>query len=236
MKLVHLFQRRLSQLMKTNESSINKQLNPKRLKAEGNMGFEEFTDLIKKVLDASWGKDWGTFKEEESSGNDPENLETPIITYEIREMVPLVATDKYRHREYGPAIYGDAYDGYDIRGKDIETIFMFQAWEDNNSKATKLAIDFIDLMDEFQGLFKKRGLKHISWMSYKTRGPETKIKDNISSRTMYYRVIFERIKAVPVDRIKKIEAIIGQAELYEGKEDGVIKFELEENRGGNKNE
>src|SRR5437764_8847648 len=112
-----------------------------RLQANGTCDFEGFTDIIFRLLNAAWGTGWGTFVEAYPNNTDPQNIQTPVISYKLTEMMPgQIGKDgtremKPRHRDtiFPP---GDPSTAIEVYGRIFDATVIFEIWEENNTKAS----------------------------------------------------------------------------------------------------
>jgi hypothetical protein len=182
-----------------------------RLQAQKSCNFEEFTDIVFRLLNAAWGPDWGTFCEAFPNGTDPQNVKTPIITYKLTEMRPgIIGKDtreiKARHRET-IIPQDDPSTAIEIYGRILDSNVVFEIWEENNTKASKVATRFMDLMDMYTGFIKSQGVKEVIFQKY-SNDTNSAWKDDIVSRQLDYFVRFEHLHEVRSDVITKVTGVV----------------------------
>jgi hypothetical protein len=186
-----------------------------RMQAEKSANFDQFTDIIMRLLNAAWGEGWGTFCEAFPNGTDPNNVELPIITYTLTEMVPGVISKsgtreiKPRHRAtFRQEVSGNGPRIVDVYGRVFDCKVVFEIWEENNTKATELATKFMDFMDMYTGFIKSQGVKEVIFEKYSNETESGEWKDSIVCRSLYYYVRLEHLSEVPSDVIEKVTGIV----------------------------
>lgn len=179
--------------------------------AHGSSNFDEFTDVIKRLLDAAWGEGWGTFCEAFPNGTDPNNVDLPVITYLLKEMKPgVISKDgrrelKARHRgTFRQEVNGTGPRIVEVYGRVFDCQVVFEVWAENNTKATELASRFMDFMDMYVGFIKSQGVKEVFFETYTNETESGEWRDSIVCRSLYYHVRLERLYEVPSDVIEKV--------------------------------
>lgn len=190
-----------------------------RLQANGTCDFEGFTDIIFRLLNAAWGTGWGTFVEAFPNNTDPQNIQTPVISYKLTQMLPgKIGKDgtreiKPRHRD---TIFpsDDPTTAIDIFGRIFDSIVEFEIWEENNTKASKLATKFIDFMDMYTGYIKQQGVKEIIFQKF-SNDTTTGWNENIVSRKVEYFVRFEHLNQINSDTLQKVtgQVTLGNSQI-----------------------
>lgn len=185
-----------------------------RLQADKSCNFDEFTDVVMRLLNAAWGPQWGTFSEAFPNGRDSDNVTMPVITYLLKEMVPGVI-GKGGVREIKPRrrdIVLDNGMAMEIYGRVFDCIVVFEIWEENNSKATKLATQFMEFIDMYTGYIKSQGVKEIILQRMDNNTVSGEWRDNIVCRKLEYYVRLEHLSEVQSDVISKVTASISPVE------------------------
>lgn len=197
----------------------------KRQTAQGNLDYDQFTTLIRRMLIAAWGDKWGTFVADAPTGGDPTDIKLPIITYQLSKLTAGKVGENRReirprlrntYREQN--IDGNAPPITEILGQYMDAEIVFEVWEESNAKAEKLAKKFRDFMKIYAGYFKEQGLKEIYFILMSATPNGEILRDNSVCRKLVYFVKFEELTEVPVDIIKTIEVaaeIARQEELEE---------------------
>jgi hypothetical protein len=186
--------------------------------AENSCNFDQFTDIVMRLLNAAWGEHWGTFCEAFPNGREPDNVSVPVITYILQEMVPGVINKagdreiKPRHRatfrnnnnDESPRIV-------EVYGRVFDCKVVFEIWEENNTKATELATRFMEFMDMYTGYIKSQGVKEVIFEKYSNDTMSGQWRDNIVCRSLTYYLRLEQLFEKPSDVIEKVTASVSIA-------------------------
>lgn len=185
------------------------------LQAQKSCNFDEFTTIIMHLLNSAWGTKWGTFCEAFPNGTDPTKVSLPVITYTLRDMQPgVIGKDgtreiKARHRatftteqnDQGPRVT-------EVRGRVLDCTVIFEVWEENNAKATKLATKFMNFMDMYTGFIKQQGVKELIFQKLDNNTEAGQWKDDVVCRKFQYLVRLEHLIEIPSDVIEKVTGIV----------------------------
>lgn len=193
--------------------------------ADGSCNFDEFTDIVMRLLNAAWGEGWGTFCEAFPNGREPENVNLPVITYLLKEMQPGIISKsgtreiKPRHRgTFRNEVNGTGPRIVEVFGRVFDCEVVFEVWAENNTKATKLATKFMDFMDLYTGFIKNQGVKEVIFQKYTNETESGEWRDTIVCRSLYYYVRLEHLNEVPSDVIEKVT---GTVTLSNGSDDSI---------------
>lgn len=141
--------------------------NDKRLKSEVGMDFEDFTDYIYSLLQASWGEDWGVFTIEHPTHTDTTNKQFPQIVYELTSAEPGMYG---RNKELKPRLRENIIEtnevnneksSYSIYAQTIDMEITFYIYADNNKRASIITRKFKEFLYESTGFLKQKGLVQI---------------------------------------------------------------------------
>lgn len=180
-----------------------------RLQAQSTCDFEKFTDLIKRLLSAAWGESWGTFCEAFPNGRDSTEIQLPVITYILTQMVPAVVGKstreirprlRYTFRKEGP----NGVEVVEVYGQLYECTVAFEVWEENNAKADKMAKKFRDLMLIYSDYLKNQGVANIVFVGMDNTTASVNWKDDAVCRKLVYNVRLEELTEIPVGLIEKV--------------------------------
>lgn len=145
--------------------------NNQRLKSEIGMDFEDFTDYIYSLLQASWGEDWGVFTIEHPTNTDSTNKQFPQIVYELTSAEPGMYG---KNQELKPRIRENIIEidettheksSYSIYAQTIDMEITFYIYADNNKRASIITRKFKEFLYESTGFLKKKGLVQIFFKS-----------------------------------------------------------------------
>lgn len=176
--------------------------------AEGNIGIDEFTDKILELTSLAWGEDWGTFTLEEPVGNDQENLNAPIITYDIHERVRSES-----HKSLDPILFDTVKDP-DDPGASIKLYRMwfdvemeFKIYHETNREARMLMEEFETFLFTYKGFFKNMGISDIIFLAETKPMVTTLWQQNLPTRTLRYLVRIERITTIRSSALQKATSV-----------------------------
>jgi hypothetical protein len=176
-----------------------------RTQSEGNLDYDGFTTLMNRLITAAWGDKWGTFTADAPSGNDPSNIEFPIITYNLKFLRPgLVGKStreiraRHRYTDYRD-VDGTQPTATIIKGQAMDAEVVFEIWEESNVKVEKLAKKFRDFMTIYSGYFVNQGLRGIQFLMMNDQSENGRFRDNTVCRKLIYQVQFEELTEIPTD-------------------------------------
>lgn len=179
------------------------------LQAQQSCNFEDFTDIVSRLLNGAWGEDWGTFSEAFPNGRDAKSLKLPIITYTLKEMVPGVIGKegtreiKPRHRHTFPQeVHGGS--ATEVYGQVLDCQVLFEIWEENNAKASALADKLRALLFMYTGFIKSQGVKELFFQRYANETEANKFRDSIVGRSLYYGVRLEDLIHIDTEVIERV--------------------------------
>lgn len=141
--------------------------NDRRLKSEIGMDFEDFTDYIYSLLQASWGEDWGVFTIEHPTHTDTTNKQFPQIVYELTSAEPGMYG---KNQEIKPRLRENIIEkneetnetsSYSIYAQTIDMEITFYIYADNNKRASIITRKFKEFLYESVGFLKQKGLVQI---------------------------------------------------------------------------
>lgn len=181
------------------------------MQADNSCNFDQFTDIVLRLLNAAWGEKWGTFCEAFPNGREPNNVKLPAITYTLKQMQPGIIGKqgtreiKPRHRgTFRQDVNGVGPRVVEVFGRVFDCEVIFEVWEENNTKATNLATKFMDFMDMYTGYIKSQGVKEIIFQNYSNDMESGQWRDNIVCRSLKYYVRLEHLSEMPSDVIEKV--------------------------------
>lgn len=199
-----------------------------RIQAEGNLDYDGFTTLMKRLLSAAWGDKWGIFTSDSPSGNDPTKVEFPIITYSLKFLRPgLVGKTtreikpRQRFTDYRE-VDGTQPQATIIKGQVMDAEVVFEVWEESNAKVEKLAKKFRDFMTIYGGYFKSQGLRNIQFLMMNDQSENGRFRDNTVCRKFIFQIQFEELVEIPSDVFKIIDTAKNQLSLEKEIQTGLV--------------
>jgi hypothetical protein len=212
-----------------------------RLQANKNCNIIEFTDIMHKLLISAWSKDWGTFCEAFPNGTDPENVKSPLITYQVISKIPATMGNstreikpRYRDTILLPNVVDGGPEAVNIYAQSFDYLMEFKIWEENNTKADLLAERFEDFMMIYAGYFLSEGVQQLIFIDMNSVDRPTMIRDRIVCRNFRYRVRIEKHVEIPTSVIKEVIArVSAEASLHDDQDQSIEALEFKSNKGGN---
>lgn len=184
--------------------------------ARGSLDFDEFTDIMNDLLKRAWGDGWGWFSQNEPTGNDPEKVEIPAITFDTVRRIPSethkspepILYDKIRDPEH-PTTFLELYRQW----FDMEVSFF--VYHQTNREARLLMEAFENFLFEYKEYFKNCGISDIIFKSEETPKVVTRWGKELPQRTLVYLVRIERISMIRSNTTQSINpVVVGQNDQY----------------------
>lgn len=204
-----------------------------RLMADNNIdGVEQLCNILKKLLNAAWGSNWGEISPDLKKGEDSSKIVTPQITIDtnnrdIAEKMPLkpVLINTVKEKVNGQ------YTG--------DSLLIYRQWFDcvlefdfygRTSKETRdLLYRFESLLAIYTGYLKRQGISEILFLKEVSAKNSLNFTEQVPMKCLMYWVRFERITPVRQNLINKINADIGVKAIN----DETVKTVIEANQNIN---
>ena len=200
------------------------------LMADNNIdGIEQLCNILKKLLNAAWGSNWGEISPDLKKGEDSAKIVTPQITVDtnnrdIAEKMPLkpVLINTVKEKVNGE------YTG--------DSLLIYRQWFDcviefdfygRTSKETRdLQYRFESLLAIYTGYLKRQGVSEIIFLKEVSPRNSLNFTEQTPMRCLMYWVRFERITPIRQSLINKINANIGVKAINDEK----VKMVIEANK------
>lgn len=200
------------------------------LMADSNIdGIEQLCNILKKLLNAAWGSNWGEISPDLKKGEDSAKIVTPQITVDtnnrdIAEKMPLkpVLINTVKEKVNGE------YTG--------DSLLIYRQWFDcviefdfygRTSKETRdLQYRFESLLAIYTGYLKRQGVSEIIFLKEVSPKNSLNFTEQTPMRCLMYWVRFERITPIRQSLINKINANIGVKAINDEK----VKMVIEANK------
>lgn len=183
--------------------------------AYGNLDFEEFTDKVKELLSRAWGENTVTFMHDEPTGNVPEGVTLPVITYDTYERVRSESHKSLEPIRFdripNPEREGEIIDLYRM-WFDIET--EFKIYHTTNRDARILMTEFEDFLWRYKSYFKEIGISDIIFLAELKPDVVEKFGQRLPERKLRYLIRVERITHKIVRTMDQIEEVVSMADSY----------------------
>jgi hypothetical protein len=168
-------------------------------------GLDQFTTIIKTIIDKAWGATWGTFTNEWPVGNDPTTLPLPQITYELFHRVPSKSMKSIKPRLMETIPDPDVPNGtIDVYRQWFDCLVDFGIWHKTNMEAEALKQKFEDFMLAYSGYFKQQGVSELLFVAEMQPSVSTKWRQDIPHRALRYLVRIERVTPVRSTTISEL--------------------------------
>jgi hypothetical protein len=206
------------------------------LMADNNIdGIDQLCNILKKLLNAAWGSNWGEISPDLKKGEDSSKIIVPQITVDVNnrdiaEKMPLkpVLINTVKEKVNGQ------YTG--------DSLLIYRQWFDcvvefdfygRTSKETRdLQYKFESLLAIYTGYLKRQGVSEIIFLKEVSARNSLNFIEQTPMKCLMYWVRFERITPVRQSLINKINANIGVKAIN----DEAIKMVIEANQNISNNQ
>lgn len=181
--------------------------------ADGNIDtIEQLANIIKKILNAAWGSNWGEFSPDLKTGEDSSDIKLPQITIEINnrevaEKTPIkpVLMDVVKEMVDGE----ETGDSLLIYRQWFDCVVEFNFYGRNSKEARELQSKFETLLAVYTGYLKRQGVSEILFLQEKSAKNSLNFTAQTPMKYSMYFVRFETITPVRQSLIDKINTEIG---------------------------
>lgn len=200
------------------------------LMADGNIdGIDQLCNILKKLLNAAWGSNWGEISPDLKKGEDSSKIVTPQITVDINnrdiaEMMPLkpvlinTVKEKINNEYTGDSLL--------IYRQWFDCVVEFDFYGRTSKEARELQYKFESLLAIYSGYLKRQGVSEIIFLKEVSAKNSLNFTEQVPMNCLMYWVRFERITPIRQSLINKINADIGIKAINEEK----IKMVIEANQ------
>ena len=184
-----------------------------RLTADGNIDtIEQICNVLKELLNAAWGTDWGEISPDLKKGEHKNSLKLPQITVEIntREIpsgfpVKPVLIDIFKEKVNGE-LTGDSFLIY---RQWFGCILEFNFYAESSREVRKLQDDFESLLMVYTGYLKRKGISELIFSEEKSAKNSLNYTEQVPMKCLTYFARLERITPVRQSLLTKINTEIG---------------------------
>lgn len=185
-------------------------INTDRYHAEGSISdIDQVGELLRKLLNAAWGSDWGELSPELSLGESPSHTKLPAITYDIvsREISSGVGRIKPTLIES----YSEVVDGkptgdiISVYNQLFDCIVEFDCWGSSSLEARDLLNRFEKILTFHAGFLKERGIQEMFFLKEIPSKQSIHYLDDYYMKTIIYFIRLERKSFVRQSTFKDIE-------------------------------
>lgn len=167
----------------------------------GTMDLDDFSDKVSELLEMV--RPDVTFTMDEPTGNDPEGVTLPVITFDTYERV---RSKSFKSLE--PILF-DHVKNPDFPGSTLKLYRMwfdteveFHIFHQTNREARTLLNEFEDFLFTYKGHFKELGISDMIFLAELPPTVITKWQMDVPRRTLRYLVRIERITTVRSNNLK----------------------------------
>lgn len=200
------------------------------LMADGNIdGIEQLCDILKKLLNAAWGSNWGEISPDLKKGEDSSKIVTPQITVDINnrdiaEKMPLkpVLINTVKEKVNGQY----TGDSLLIYRQWFDCVVEFDFYGRTSKETRELQYKFESLLAIYTGYLKRQGVSEIIFLKEVSSKNSLNFTEQVPMKCLMYWVRFERITPIRQSLINKINADIGVKAISEEK----VKMVVEANQ------
>ena len=200
------------------------------LMADSNIdGIEQLCDILKKLLNAAWGSNWGEISPDLKRGEDSSKIVFPQITAEINnreiaEKMPLKPVLINTVKEKVNGVYtGDSILVYRHW---FDCVIEFDFYGRNSKESRELQTKFETLLTIYSGYLKRQGISEILFLKEVSARNSLNFVEQMPMKCLMYWVRLERITTVRQSMINSINANIGIKAINDEK----IKVIIEANQ------
>ena len=200
------------------------------LMADDNIdGIEQLCDILKKLLNAAWGSNWGEIAPDLKKGEDSSKIVTPQITVDINnrdiaEKMPLkpVLINTVKEKVNGQY----TGDSLLIYRQWFDCVVEFDFYGRIAKETRQLQYKFESLLAIYTGYLKRQGVSEILFLKEVSSRNSLNFTEQVPMKCLMYWVRFERITPIRQSLINKINADIGVKAISEEK----VKMVVEANQ------
>lgn len=200
------------------------------LMADDNIdGIEQLCDILKKLLNAAWGSNWGEISPDLKKGEDSSKIVTPQITVDINnrdiaEKMPLkpVLINTVKEKVNGQY----TGDSLLIYRQWFDCVVEFDFYGRTAKETRQLQYKFESLLAIYTGYLKRQGVSEILFLKEVSSRNSLNFTEQVPMKCLMYWVRFERITPIRQSLINRINADIGVKAISEEK----VKMVIEANQ------
>ena len=197
------------------------------LMADDNIdGIEQLCGVLKKLLNAAWGSDWGEISPDLKKGENSSQIKIPQITAEINnrdiaEKMPLkpVLINTVKEKVNGEY----TGDSLLIYRQWFDCVIEFNFYGRTSKEARNLQYKFESLISIYTGYLKRQGISEIIFLKEVSAKKSLNFTEQTPMKCLMYWVRFERITPIRQSLINRINADIGIEALNDDKVRMVIE-------------
>ncbi|WP_422661751.1 hypothetical protein ACK8P5_25695 (plasmid) [Paenibacillus sp. EC2-1] len=180
--------------------------------SKGNLDLDGFTNAVSSLLKRAWGEDWGELVHDEPTGNDPDKVTLPKITYDSNSRVRSKT-----HKALDPIKFNQFREGnesVELYRMWFDVLVDFKFYHATNREARLLLEEFEDFIFTYKDHFRDLGVSDIIWEEELPPQVVSRFGAKmLPERTLRYLVRIERITEL---RSKIISDVITDVKSSDG--------------------
>lgn len=181
----------------------------KRTTADGSIdNIDSFGEILRKLLNAAWGNNWGILSPETSNGEDPEKIILPQINYAVnlREIADGFSPKPQCTDVIKEVVNGQPTgDCFKIFRQTYDCIVEIDFFDTTSKSCRELMAKFEELINTYTGYLKREGLKEIFFLKEVPAKYSLNYIDGIPMKSLYYFIRIEKAKSMRLSVMNKIE-------------------------------
>lgn len=186
-----------------------------RYHADGSISdIDQVGELLRKLLNAAWGSNWGEFSPELSLGESPESTKLPAITYDIvsRETSSGMGRIKPTQIESYSEVVDNKPTGdvMTIYSQLFDCIVEFDCWGSSSLEARRLLNRFEYVLTFYSGFLKEQGIQEMFFLKEIPAKQSIHYIDDFYMKPIIYFMRLERKSFVRQSTFQNI-----QVEVFE---------------------
>lgn len=156
-----------------------------------------FSNALHKLLNAAWGESWGTYSEEEPTGNTPDELPAPHITFALEQRVVADEFKAFRSKTLGtfPDPDNPGF-GLEKKLRIFHCEVSWRCWHKTNRQARLMSKKLEWFLEHYVGYFKEHGLMQLKFSEEAKPKVDDSFRQKIPSTTLVYEVWLQEIEVI----------------------------------------
>lgn len=188
-------------------------------------------DLIRSLLNAAWGSEWGNITDVTSRGDDANKIMFPLITYNtnLREVSSGTNVKPQQMQIVNEVVNGkNTNDAFKIYKQRFDCIVEFDFYNHNADSTDKLMNDFEEIMINYAGFLKKNGIQELYFLKEIPSTYSLNYLKDINMKCLLYYFRLERTHTTRVSTILQIEEKIKLQQEAKSTTKNIITYKGEE--------
>lgn len=191
------------------KGGVLKQAEIPRLTASKNIdNLDQLGEIIRKLLNAAWGSNWGVISPETSKGEDAETIILPQINYSmnLREIADGTNPKPQLFDTITEIVDGKhTGDSFRLYRQFFDCIVEFDFYDNTSLGCRNLMHKFEELIATYTGYLKDSGISEMFFLKEVPSKYSLNYVEGVPMKCLYFFVRLERIKQVRVSTIMQVE-------------------------------